>query len=79
MTADALYRPDLSLKGKLRRRVVRLRDGFHSQKQFDHFLHLMFFGVTVADHRLFNQARAVFGDFKLMLFSDHQHHPAHLP
>lgn len=25
MTADALYRPDLSLKGKLRRRVVRLR------------------------------------------------------
>lgn len=60
------------------RGIMRLRDGLHSQQQPDHFLDLVLFGVAVAHDGLFDQPRAVFGNFKAAKFREQEHDPAHL-
>jgi hypothetical protein len=40
--------------------VVRLRHFMEREQHAHHLLHLMFFGVAVADDRLLDEARAIF-------------------
>ena len=60
------------------RRVVWFGNRGKRKKHPHHFLDLMFFGVAVADDRLFDQPRRIFTNFERRSFRGQQGNPAYL-
>src|SRR5215203_4658962 len=60
------------------RSIVRCGNALEFEQQSHHLLHLMFLRIAVTDHRLLDQARRVFMNFKSRLFSYQQCDSTHL-